>query len=220
MTLKIDQSESQCKGGFRGFFFKRENSKSFRRKPDVLRRSNIGAGVSNTYYEFWNFNLQGILNPTHPDWIRYCIHIKTFSVVWESFPLLLYVGEPIQPTKVDDVTMLFSDIVGFTAICATCTPMMVVSMLNSLYTQFDHYCGMLDVYKVLAQGWVILYYLEEHEISEAKLKKKLNIAICHVKTEEHLLPKFYRNNVYLTEEDDRNLVSVRLIKFIFSERLH
>lgn len=65
--------------------------------------------------------------------------------------VLINLGEPIQPTKVDDVTMLFSDIVGFTAICATCTPMMVVNMLNSLYTQFDHYCGMLDVYKVLSQ---------------------------------------------------------------------
>lgn len=84
---------------------------------------------------------------------------------------LIDLGEPIQPTKVDDVTMLFSDIVGFTAICATCTPMMVVNMLNSLYTQFDHYCGMLDVYKVLSQFWRI-FYPEEHEILEAKLEKK------------------------------------------------
>lgn len=64
--------------------------------------------------------------------------------------------------------------------------MMVVSMLNSLYTQFDHYCGMLDVYKVLAQGWVILYYLEEHEISEAKLKKK--IEHCNMSCEDWRTP--------------------------------
>ncbi|XP_061164147.1 guanylate cyclase soluble subunit alpha-2-like [Saccostrea echinata] len=70
----------------------------------------------------------------------------------EAIAMKLWRGEPIQPTKVDDVTMLFSDIVGFTAICATCTPMMVVNMLNSLYTQFDHYCGMLDVYKVETIG--------------------------------------------------------------------
>lgn len=44
--------------------------------------------------------------------------------------------------------MLFSDIVGFTAICATTTPMMVINMLQNLYEQFDLYCGQLDVYKV------------------------------------------------------------------------
>lgn len=50
--------------------------------------------------------------------------------------------------KFDDVTMLFSDIVGFTAVCAHCTPMQVISMLNELYTRFDYQCGILDVYKV------------------------------------------------------------------------
>ena len=50
--------------------------------------------------------------------------------------------------KIDEVTMLFSDIVGFTAICSSCTPLMVINMLNSLYTQFDYFCGELDVYKV------------------------------------------------------------------------
>ena len=57
-------------------------------------------------------------------------------------------GETVEPTKVNDTTMLFSDIVGFTAICSSCKPMMVVNMLNALYTQFDTFCGILDVYKV------------------------------------------------------------------------
>jgi len=53
--------------------------------------------------------------------------------------------------------MLFSDIVGFTAICATATPMMVINMLQNLYEQFDLYCGQLDVYKVRYEVRVTKY---------------------------------------------------------------
>ncbi|KAK3100688.1 hypothetical protein FSP39_023818 [Pinctada imbricata] len=70
----------------------------------------------------------------------------------EKIAMKLWKGETITPTKVDDVTMLFSDIVGFTAICSSCTPMEVIRMLNSLYTQFDYFCGVLDVYKVETIG--------------------------------------------------------------------
>ncbi|KAK4306785.1 hypothetical protein Pmani_021408 [Petrolisthes manimaculis] len=64
----------------------------------------------------------------------------------------LWLGEVIQAQKHDEVTMLFSDIVGFTSICSTATPLMVINMLQSLYTQFDAFCGHLDVYKVETIG--------------------------------------------------------------------
>jgi hypothetical protein len=50
------------------------------------------------------------------------------------------------------VTMLFSDLVGFTAICSTATPMEIISLLQSLYTQFDVLCGDLDIYKVITRA--------------------------------------------------------------------
>ncbi|XP_014204807.1 head-specific guanylate cyclase [Copidosoma floridanum] len=64
----------------------------------------------------------------------------------------LWLGESIEAKNYADVTMLFSDIVGFTAICSTATPMMVINMLQNLYQQFDVYCGQLDVYKVETIG--------------------------------------------------------------------
>lgn len=48
--------------------------------------------------------------------------------------------------------MLFSDIVGFTSICSTATPFMVISMLETLYKDFDEFCGYFDVYKVETIG--------------------------------------------------------------------
>ncbi|KAF2973681.1 hypothetical protein EK904_004523 [Melospiza melodia maxima] len=80
---------------------------------------------------------------------------KTVDLLISIFPeevaQQLWQGQQVQARKFDDVTMLFSDIVGFTAICAQCTPMQVISMLNELYTRFDHQCGFLDIYKVTAQ---------------------------------------------------------------------
>ncbi|GAB6026006.1 hypothetical protein CHUAL_011971 [Chamberlinius hualienensis] len=64
----------------------------------------------------------------------------------------LWLEQTIEAQEHDDVTMLFSDIVGFTSICSTATPFMVINMLNSLYTQFDKDCGLLDVYKIETIG--------------------------------------------------------------------
>nr|XP_040037946.1 guanylate cyclase soluble subunit alpha-2 [Gasterosteus aculeatus aculeatus] len=81
---------------------------------------------------------------------------RTVDLLYSIFPgdvaQKLWQGEPVPARKFDDVTMLFSDIVGFTAVCAQCTPMQVISMLNELYTRFDYQCGILDVYKIETIG--------------------------------------------------------------------
>ncbi|XP_070200385.1 soluble guanylate cyclase 88E-like, partial [Littorina saxatilis] len=59
-------------------------------------------------------------------------------------------GEPSVNTcqAFDSVTILFSDVVGFTTICSRITPMEVVSMLNAMYTEFDKLSETHNVYKV------------------------------------------------------------------------
>nr|XP_023648214.1 guanylate cyclase soluble subunit alpha-2 [Paramormyrops kingsleyae] len=81
---------------------------------------------------------------------------RTVELLYSIFPgdvaQQLWQGQAVRARKFDDVTMLFSDIVGFTAVCAQCTPMQVISMLNELYTRFDYQCGILDVYKIETIG--------------------------------------------------------------------
>jgi hypothetical protein len=48
----------------------------------------------------------------------------------------------------ENVTILFSDVVGFTTICSCISPMEVVSMLNAMYTCFDQLSERHGVYKV------------------------------------------------------------------------
>ncbi|XP_050440363.1 head-specific guanylate cyclase [Adelges cooleyi] len=81
---------------------------------------------------------------------------KNVSLLHMIFPpniaKRLWLGETIEAKTHDEVTMLFSDIVGFTSICSTATPFMVVNMLECLYNKFDAYCGHLDIYKVETIG--------------------------------------------------------------------
>nr|XP_057925592.1 guanylate cyclase soluble subunit alpha-1 [Doryrhamphus excisus] len=81
---------------------------------------------------------------------------KTVDLLFSIFPgtvaQQLWQGQTVQAKKFERVTMLFSDLVGFTAVCSLCTPMQVITMLNELYTRFDHQCGELDVYKVETIG--------------------------------------------------------------------
>ncbi|KAI9222896.1 hypothetical protein BC828DRAFT_345522, partial [Blastocladiella britannica] len=61
-------------------------------------------------------------------------------------------GEPVVPRVYSDVTVLYTDLVGFTSISASVRPLDVVDMLNDLYSAFDEILEQYDVYKVETIG--------------------------------------------------------------------
>ncbi|XP_042145945.1 guanylate cyclase soluble subunit beta-2 [Ixodes scapularis] len=77
---------------------------------------------------------------------------------------------PVEAEKFELVSCLFSDIVGFTALCGSenVQPMDIVRLLNRLYVQFDSLTGVHGVYKVetIGDAYVVVSgvpeFLEDH----------------------------------------------------------
>ncbi|XP_069031344.1 guanylate cyclase soluble subunit beta-2 isoform X2 [Embiotoca jacksoni] len=61
-------------------------------------------------------------------------------------------GESVEAGEFEVCTILFSDVVTFTNICAACEPIQIVHMLNSMYSKFDRLTNIHDIYKVETIG--------------------------------------------------------------------
>ena len=70
------------------------------------------------------------------------------EIMPSSVATTLLRGSTVEARSFECVTILFSDIVGFTRICQRCTPDVVVKMLNDLYCYFDQVVSRNNVYKV------------------------------------------------------------------------
>ncbi|XP_065097208.1 guanylate cyclase soluble subunit beta-2 [Paramisgurnus dabryanus] len=61
-------------------------------------------------------------------------------------------GKRVEAGEFKVCTILFSDVVTFTNICAACEPIQIVNMLNAMYSRFDRLTNVHGVYKVETIG--------------------------------------------------------------------
>ena len=114
------------------------------------------------------------------------------NLVCELLPRSVYLqlkqGKSVEPETFDLVSLFFSDIVGFTALAASATPMQIVTLLNDLYSRFDGVIGQHDVYKVATIGdaYIVVSGMPErngdrHAGEVAAMALQLQDAVQHIK---------------------------------------
>lgn len=116
--------------------------------------------------------------------------MKTDALLYRMLPKSvaeqLKRGEPVTAESFDQVTIFFSDIVGFTSLAADSKPLEIVSLLNDLYTCFDNIIDCHDVYKVetIGDSYMVVSGLPnrngiKHAGEIANMSLDLLSDICH-----------------------------------------
>lgn len=125
-------------------------------RPIAFRENETGNIVDNLLKRMEQYanNLEGLVEERTQDYLeekRKCEELL-YQLLPKSVAAQLILGKPVIAEVFEQVTIYFSDVVGFTQLSAASTPMQVVDLLNDLYTCFDSIIEHFDVYKVSKIG--------------------------------------------------------------------
>ncbi|PIO61730.1 adenylate/guanylate cyclase catalytic domain protein, partial [Teladorsagia circumcincta] len=121
----------------------RDGKRSYR--PTIQDKTEIHPDLIALLLDCWHENPE-----IRPAIRRVRLNTESYLKVYVANELKL--GRPVPPKMFQSATVMFSDIVGFTTICSSSTPLEVVNMLNGIYKKFDDVIAKHHSYKVETIG--------------------------------------------------------------------
>ena len=93
----------------------------------------------------------------------------------------LRAGNMVQPELHEEVTLFFSDVVGFTSICDSIFPWDCVDLLNRLYCVMDYLAHKFDLYKIetIGDSYLCASGLPHADPDHARKVANFAIAVLH-----------------------------------------
>jgi len=118
----------------------------------------------------------------------------------------------------EDVTLLFADIAGFTKFSSSVQPEEVVSMLRTLFTEFDKACLKNKVYKVYTIGdcYVVMgltNIIKRNPVEEAKHVVRMGLSMIDIIKEVKQNIGFKDMNMRIGIHTVKNIIFCQVIKF-------
>jgi class 3 adenylate cyclase/HAMP domain-containing protein len=162
---------------------KRFADKDFSARTTILSKDEVGELGR-------NFNTMADTIQLHSEQLEATVRQRTRELIEEkhtSERLLLNVlplpiaerlknGESLIVDRFDSVTVLFADIVGFTALSSRTTPEKLVTMLNELFSTFDKLAEKHGLEKIKTIGDA--YMMADHSIAMAHMAIDMLAAIA------------------------------------------
>lgn len=102
-----------------------------------------------------------------------------YSMIPRDVADLLRNGKAFEPEHHDNVTLFFSDVVGFTSMSAELPPWDIIDLLNRLYTVMDYLAAKFNLYKVetIGDAYMCCSGLPEPNDSHAEDIANFSIAV-------------------------------------------
>ncbi|CAJ1949482.1 unnamed protein product [Cylindrotheca closterium] len=109
-----------------------------------------------------------------------------YSIIPKGVAEELRKGKSVEPKFHSNVTLFFSDIVGFTQICDLVDPWDVIDMMNQLYSVMDHLVKHFNLYKVETVGDAYMCCSGLPEPSEYHAENVANFALAVSHCVQHI----------------------------------